>query len=74
MAGIVHHASLHCDTVSAAQLATSLLPRSPSAALQLSGTVSFPETEEEKKSKVTRCTGKEAFPPLLAYTVAEVLF
>lgn len=46
---MVHHASLHCDTVSAAQLATSLLPRSPSTALQLSGTVSFPEAEEDKK-------------------------
>lgn len=69
---MVQHASLHCDTVSATQIATSPLPRFPSTALQLSGTVFFPGIEEEKERKVSRHTGRDGF--LLGYTGEKVSF
>lgn len=48
---MVQHASLHCDTVSAAQIAMSFLPHFPSTGLKLRVTVFFQEIEKEKKRK-----------------------
>lgn len=69
---MVQHASLHCDTVSATQIATSTFPCLQSTVLQLSGTVYFLGIQEEKESKVTRSTENGGFSPLLGDTVQKV--
>lgn len=48
---MVKHASLHRDTVSAAQIATGFLPHFPGIELLLSVTALFQEIEKEKKRK-----------------------
>lgn len=50
---MVKHASLHCDTVSAAQIATSFLPHFPSTELLLSVIAFFQEIEKEERKANT---------------------
>lgn len=66
MAEMIQHASLHCDTVSAAQIATSFIPLFPSTGMQLSATVFFQEIEKENKRKVNSPSALEGMVSFLS--------
>lgn len=66
MAEMIQHASLHCDTVSAAQIATSFIPHFPSTGMQLSATVFFQEIEKENKRKVNSWSALEGMVSFLS--------
>lgn len=66
MAEMIQYASLHCDTVSAAQIATSFIPHFPSTGMQLSATVFFQEIEKENKRKVNSPSALEGMVSFLS--------
>lgn len=66
MAEMIQHASLHCDIVSAAQIATSFIPHFPSTGMQLSATVFFQEIEKENKRKVNSPSALEGMVSFLS--------